>query len=224
MIEFLTCFVIVLVVIYIIYLFIKRKIKLFFRKYFNVMNLEQVIDMSNDVDTPKSVGGMEKLYLPQLMNDFPDLNINDLKAETEKNILKCFDNVSTGILDSKFNLSEKVKLWIKNNSLSKDANSWKVHNTVLNKYEKKDSICTLIFRTSLEYKVKEKKVQTVIETEYIYIVDENKYAKYEKAIGLNCPNCGAPIKNLGHKYCTYCGTGIIELVKKCWIFNNIREL
>jgi ribosomal protein L37E len=42
-------------------------------------------------------------------------------------------------------------------------------------------------------------------------------------IALNCPNCGAPIQNLGQKKCSYCGTGVIDLVKRTWILNDIQE-
>ena len=56
----------------------------------------------------------------------------------------------------------------------------------------------------------------------IYIIDENKI-DYHARVGLNCPNCGAPIKNLGLKTCDYCGSGVIDIVKKTWFLNNFRE-
>ncbi len=46
---------------------------------------------------------------------------------------------------------------------------------------------------------------------------------HQSGIALNCPNCGAPIKDLGVKTCSYCGTGVIDLVKKTWILNDIQE-
>ena len=43
------------------------------------------------------------------------------------------------------------------------------------------------------------------------------------AIGINCPNCGAPVKNLGQKYCDYCGTGIREINVRSWSFESVKE-
>jgi endogenous inhibitor of DNA gyrase (YacG/DUF329 family) len=43
------------------------------------------------------------------------------------------------------------------------------------------------------------------------------------AMGVNCPNCGAPVKNLGQKFCEYCGTGITEVNIRSWKFDSIRE-
>ena len=45
----------------------------------------------------------------------------------------------------------------------------------------------------------------------------------DNAIGITCPNCGAPVTNLGAKFCEYCGAGIIELNVHAWSFENIEE-
>ena len=42
-------------------------------------------------------------------------------------------------------------------------------------------------------------------------------------IRVTCPNCGAPVTNLGAKFCEYCGAGIIELNVHAWSFENIEE-
>ena len=44
-----------------------------------------------------------------------------------------------------------------------------------------------------------------------------------EGLGLTCPNCGAPIKNLGQKFCLYCGTGVVEVNARVWKFNAVRE-
>ena len=48
-------------------------------------------------------------------------------------------------------------------------------------------------------------------------------SKGRNAIGVNCPNCGAPITSLGAKKCEYCESPIIELNIKAWIFTNVQE-
>lgn len=55
----------------------------------------------------------------------------------------------------------------------------------------------------------------------IYVYDVSKSNSLTiKALGLNCPNCGAPVTSLGDKKCEYCGTGIKDIVKKNWVINK----
>ena len=39
----------------------------------------------------------------------------------------------------------------------------------------------------------------------VYIQNVDMVANGSEGLGLNCPNCGAPIKSLGQKFCEYCG-------------------
>ena len=50
-----------------------------------------------------------------------------------------------------------------------------------------------------------------------------KYAKNNdlKALGINCPNCGSPITNLGKKTCSYCGTVVLEFIGRVFTCNDI---
>jgi hypothetical protein len=59
----------------------------------------------------------------------------------------------------------------------------------------------------------------------VYIQDRDKVeSDYDKAMGYNCPNCGAPVKSLKYKTCEYCGTGLQEYNIKVWTFAAVREL
>ena len=86
----------------------------------------------------------------------------------------------------------------------------------------------MIFQTSLEYYLcfngkRSKKVQDRYRVEFIYIIDSKKVHKSVKAFGLNCPNCGAPVTDIGVKVCKYCGSGTVEIVKKVWVLSNIES-
>ena len=85
-----------------------------------------------------------------------------------------------------------------------------------------NTIVTEYLDSHLENGIK-KKVQKRIKTEYIYVIDSNQVKGSLKALGLNCPNCGAPIKSLDKKVCSYCQTGIVDLVKKSFVLNDIYE-
>lgn len=225
----------IVVISFVFYLKVKNDIKNFLNKGFGTSNLKEILNNEEYEiqETPKTLFGMESIYLSTIANDFPDLNINELKAMSEDYIINALNAIEKkDISNLKFN-SEKMNSFIvskiddlKDNCVSYD--SIKIHKTILNRYEKSDSIATLKFQTAIEYRYKKnnekyKKIQDRFSTEFIYIIDEDKVSKSSKSLGLNCPNCGAPIKNVGEKHCSYCGSGIKDIVKRVWILNNISQ-
>lgn len=221
---------IIILIILITYLIIKKKIRDFSQEFFGTPDIKKAIrDLEQEAEnTPKSLAGMEPVIRPRLKNDFPQLNVNELKSISENKIMACFRDIEEKNLDKIYE-SEKIANFIRER-IEKDASydSIKIHKTIINSYEKRNNIATIRVRTALEYKysdrrIQNKKIQTRFETEFIYIIDSSKIPEKQKGLSLNCPNCGAPIKNLQEKYCVYCNCGIIDIVKKVWTFNNIRE-
>ena len=72
--------------------YIKNKISNFTMKYFGTPDLKDAIEQSEITasSTPKSVFSVESVSLKKINKDFPDLNINELKAEAEKVIFDVF--------------------------------------------------------------------------------------------------------------------------------------
>ncbi len=229
-------FIILFMGVILIFFVVRKKLREISYEAFGTKNIikgikEQELETQS---TPKSIMGMEKLDLPKLNKDFRELNINELKRDAEKKIFNCLDAIETKNTNK---LKEEIlKVYVnskledlKDKEVSYD--SIKIHNTILNRYEKDDAIATIKIHTALEYIYKydnksPKKVQTRFEVEYIYVFDAEKLG-YKSIVGLNCPNCGGPIKSLSDDVCDYCGSGIIStfknITKKAWILNNIKE-
>ena len=217
--------ILLILIVLILYFIVKRKAKRFLGEYFNASTFKEALEKSEieSEETPKSLSSMDTIYLEKLKKDFPDLNINELKSDCEKvivDVLKAIENKDESVLLSSEKINSFIKSKITDNQVYYD--NIKIHKTVLNKYEKKEDIATIYLASSVEYISNGKKHQTRFKVEYIYIIDSLKNENI-RALGLNCPNCGAPIKTLGHKKCDYCGTGVIDIVKKNWIANNIKE-
>ena len=70
---------------------------------------------------------------------------------------------------------------------------------------------------------RDNKLQTVYEVSLVYLQDADKMGVYGEGLGLSCPHCGAPVRNLGQKFCEYCGSGVIEVNTRVWKFNSVRE-
>ena len=174
---------------------------------------------------------MESIYSSKIKKDFPNLNINELKAKAESVIEKAFDGIEQRDKDT-FKELGRINTFIVSrideaNNTNTHYSACKVHRTVINRYENHSGVATIYFQSSFEYirKVGEdqRKIQSRMNTEFIYIVDESKVSKKEKTIGLNCPNCGAPLKGVGQRVCKYCGSGTEDIVKRTWTINNIAE-
>ena len=90
-----------------------------------------------------------------------------------------------------------------------------------------NGVITISFGSSFQYFLnvdgKSVKTQDRARVEFIYIIDTDKVLNDKKVLGLNCPNCGSPIKSLGNKSCSYCGSGIKEIFGKIFTCNNIKR-
>lgn len=226
--------IIIVLLIFLVFIFVKVKLSSFLKANFDTSSLAEAFNRTDleAQETPRSLSSMESIYLPKIKKDFPNLNINELRAQTESVILRSFEAIEERD-KSVFRQYDKINAFI--NSRITDAkekdlhySSVIIHRTVLNRYEKSGGIASLYFQSSFEYVKKEgseksRKIQSRITTEYIYIVDENKVSYKEKTLGLNCPNCGAPLKGVGQRVCKYCGSGTEDIVKRSWAINNIAE-
>ena len=66
---------------------------------------------------------------------------------------------------------------------------------------------------------------TTYNVELVYIQDQDMIENQEDAgLGLNCPNCGAPLPGLGAKKCIYCDTPIVEYNLRVWNFSRVEEV
>ena len=221
---------ILIVFIVLCYLFIKFKIRRMLNNFgFSGMDLDDVIKQAQleDEELPKSLANMEKIYLRQIKKDFPDLNINQLKRKAEKVIIDCYNGIEDKDASK---LKGKCKSFVEDlirdyENQNVHFNEIRFHNTVISEYKKEKGICTIVFSSAFQYYLilddKSKKVQDRVKTEFIYIIDENEVPINKKVLGIHCPNCGSPIKNLGEKKCSYCGSVVRELFGKIFTCNDI---
>ena len=230
--KFLIGVIILITFLLFVYFYFRYKFRKIAKHYLGTTDIKKVLEKAEleNENTPKSLGSMDSIYLDNLKHDFKDININELKRLAESVILEIFNCIQTKDLSKLSTKNEKIIAYVKNklnDFQDTDISNMKIHQTVLNKYEKEKGIATIYLATSFEYFKKEngikKKVQKRIKTEYIYVIDSNQVKGSLKALGLNCPNCGAPIKSLAKKVCSYCQTGIVDLVKKSFVLNDIYE-
>jgi len=237
--------IIVGLVYYLVYR-VKTKVESVTQDLFGTRDIAKVADkMQHELSTtPKSVSGMTRIVLPDIVKDFPDFKYDEMRAKAENvlvSYLRAVTDLNQGLLqEGNSELKNQLENHISQLKM-KDQHEYferiKVHQTEIFKYMKKAGRCIVTFQTSVEYfhrlvdvngkllaGSKENKYQTKYNIDLIYIQDRDIVEnELDNALGVNCPNCGAPLKSLGKKYCDYCGSAVVELNIHAWSFSSVEE-
>lgn len=229
----------------ILFVVIKNKIRNILGK-FGFSNFNQLADeiKKGEVEartTPKHAPGMTKLLIPKIVKDFPNFNEKELYNKVETSLLSVFnslENLSVNDNENLILIKEKLKDKIndmKENDIRERYYDVKFHNHALKYYKKDSSTLNITVSTSLEYFYEKKqndkvvidytdyKKQTLYTIDFIYIYNPSEINKHQSLIGINCPNCGAPVKDLGNKVCRYCNSGLEDINLKSWHIALYKE-
>lgn len=143
-IVFLAIFLAVLLFLIGLFFYIRHKIRQFSNQVFGTRDVRQVLENieTTEQEKPKSLNGMDMLYLPRIQKDFPDFNPT------------MADNYA----------KEALKEHIGN----KDG--FHVHNVVIAGYEKTSVEYYIIMQAAVEWKEQGKKVQKRYVLQYSYLV------------------------------------------------------
>ncbi len=236
---------VVLVVIAVAVVVIRNKMREVSRSLFGTNSFIDGINQQKEQmsETPRSLHAMTSVYLPMIMRDFPKFDYELYKNKAKSLLRSYFTAIETKKASA---LTEECSNALKNNVLGiiEDLNSRNVkqhfnesviHDIEIARYIKTGSTVTIMFQLAVgQYayaedasgKVvhgdKDLKTQTVYEVGLVYVQDA-ELAGEKSGFGLTCPNCGAPIKSLGTKFCEYCGTGVVEVNERTWKFNSVAE-
>ncbi len=225
---------------------IKRKIRNFSNSVFGTDSITEGLERQKELlaETPKSVSSMTKLFLPQINEDFPELNYSQLKSRVENALLSAFAAINDGevreIEGASKEFTDQISLQIEDNEASgieEHFSEAEIHDTQISDYRKGGGMCKIVFQSAvghIHYKTKDgKKVwgedsfctQTKYNTEVVYIQNPELIENTQgNAVGTVCPNCGAPITTVGEKKCQYCGLAVETINIKTWLINSFKEV
>lgn len=225
---------------------IKRKVRGFSNAAFGTDSITEGLELQKELlsETPKSVSSMTRLFLPQISEDFPELNYPQLKSRVENALLSALGAVDDGRIRQIEGASEDfinlIRLQIEDNKASgieEHFSEIEIHDTQISDYRKGGGMCKIVFQSAVGYKhYKTKDGKTVwgddslctqrkYNTEAVYIQNPELIKNTSgNAVGTVCPNCGAPITSVGEKKCQYCGTAVEAINIKTWLINSFKEV
>lgn len=193
-------------------------------------------------ETPKSVSAMTKMELPRIEKDFPEFNWPEWRQRSEnilKGYLEAVEHKQLSYLkDAGYGLKEQVRLAIQEayeRDISEKFDAVKVHRCEIARYQKEPFLCRVAIQMSVEYlhsledkgvskTINNEKEQHRYELEIVYVQDVSAIGHTTMGVGVTCPNCGAPVSDLGAKVCSYCGTEVEPLNIRVWTPNKISEV
>lgn len=224
--------------------YIRNKLKEVSRAAFGTDSLVEGWNRQADelAATPKSISGMTKIYAPRIQKDFPDFNIEEFKNMAENMLTSALTAISAGDISLLEESTKEVKQQVnaritgnKQAGIKEVYERIKIHQTEITSYVKKQGTCMITFQSAIEYLYYKEKdgalldgdkarlTQTKYNIELMY-VQNAELAGDGNATGTNCPNCGAPVTNLGTKYCEYCGLAVTVINIKVWNLHQFYEV
>lgn len=189
---------------------------------------------------PKSLRGMDSLLGPRIAKDFPTLNLDRMKSAANSILRQTLASLNQGKLQ-KLDLADimykdQLSAEIESNAragIDVTFEEITLHKTVISDYQKRDGLCRIRFQIAYEANYTEEQdgkliagsaevpTQLRATLSLIYIQDLSKCdSKYQTAFTANCPNCGAPLEELGASKCVYCGSPLDPVHLRVWRFND----
>lgn len=227
-------------------MYLRKKLKTYSRLFFGTESISEGLKKTEMeyATTPKSVAGATSLYMPQIMRDFPEFHLEEMKERAENvltSYLQCIDAKNPALLAEGTNeLKDKLRIKIAgltNEDSSEHFERIKIHKTEVNKYRKEKGRCSVVFQSAVGYvhyvekngKVitgrKERLEQSKYNVEVSYIQNRDVVENLgDSGLALNCPRCGAPLESLGAKICMYCDSPVMEFNIRTWNFTDVQAL
>lgn len=227
--------------------YVKRTLHTVSRTAFNAASIMQGIEQSRNeqLSSKKSVSGMTRIYLPQIERDFPAFHYEACRQKAEtllKSIFLCLSSGDVQLLKHASDaLKQQVSMQIealRQQGIRAHYSDITIHQTEIAEYIKQNGRCVIVLQSAVGYvhyttqngtlvagsKTAIQQEKYNIELHYVQNAEELADYAESRAIGLTCPNCGAPIEQLGQKACAYCGSGIIELNAYAWEFCRYEKI
>ena len=224
----------------------RRRIRTFSRRVFGTDSLLEGFERqaAQEAEMPRSVSAMTSVYLPRIAKDFPEFSWNEFRKIAENLLIGALRSISEQRLllserEAGVNLCEQIRLEIAHDQSLGAVRCYKgikIHRTEISRYSKQEGTCVITLQSAVEYIAFTRKGETVsagsetirqqvkYESELVYVQDAVLAGQTDNGVSVICPNCGAPVTDLGYKNCAYCGSAVTEINLRVWRLNGFKKV
>jgi len=196
------------------------------------------------IDEPRSVSGLDSILIPRIARDFPTLNIDEMKNVAKRLLRATLESLESGKIKDLVNASEtyrsKLRQMISDREEREIETTYEnviVHRVVISDYKKSAGSCRISFQIPFRaaYKEINREGAVIAGTDehdsqlrctmtMVYVQDIDQLPSGEQtAVTTNCPNCGAPLTELGSSSCRYCGSPVEPIHIRVWQFDDFLQ-
>ena len=168
--------------------------------------------------TPRTLFGATSIYLPKILNDFPDFHLPEAKNSLNL-LLNEYLQIRFGQAD-KFvdsNAEPDLAAMVPRAAAPAELSDVAFHDCAIRSYIKTSEYATITYIATIGYTAGDKRYEDR------YLVDSTLKLS-EMGIPkklLICSQCGGAIDSTALKYCPYCGSGIVWDTKLSWRFTAV---
>lgn len=225
---------------------LRHKVRTFSRRAFGTADLSaglarQAEELAN---TPKSVSGMTRVYLPQIEHDFPSFNYFESRQQAQQVLLSALQAITqqepSCLPQNAQGVREQLRVKLADDAADGKREAFaqvEVHDIQIANYLKRQGTCRIVWQAAAGYlhtlwqdgqrvdgAQAPHKEQTKYNIEQVYVQDVQRAQQSGTAVGVTCPHCGAPITQLGDKQCAYCGGAVQEVNWHVWTFQRVEQV
>lgn len=191
-----------------------------------------------NAQTPRQLQNLTSTYAGLIKRDFPEFDAQEFLSMAENTLVLALHALESKHIPPDANFSPNLRTKIQ--GLIADINSKRetwffddiyIHKSCIAKYSSGAGTKIIRCEIALQYAHGVISGGTLVSgsrdiAQYKYTVDAVYVQDISKLSdgsmqGHKCPNCGAPVQELGtNKFCRYCGTGLREINVRIWAFDN----
>lgn len=170
--------------------------------------------------SPRTLFGATSIYLPRILKDFPDFHMPEAKNAVGL-LLTEYLKIRYGELDDfkDSNVENDLISMVPKAEAAGTVTGVNFHDCAIRNYLKTQEYATITYIATIGYTALGRKLEERYQVDSTLKLSEEGIPKKL----LICSQCGGAIDTTAHKFCSYCGSGIVWDTKLSWRFTAVKE-
>ncbi len=178
-------------------------------------------------DLQRSLQSMEQLVLPEIAADFPELNVEAMRAKVTQELSAFFAAEGEAKRSTDHARRLYSEWWTSFQALHARmgrADGQSVYKVVIKNYSKTANQRHIVWQAGFYYSDGQSSGLTDrVDVIYTYDLKEQSSEGQIVTVGMHCPSCGAPVEHVGAKTCRYCQSPLNANWDMVWKLSSVQR-